>query len=335
MTNVNKFTVSIGDITHTLKSFQNVFGGHTDNNLYTFDNSYCKGHIMAFHLLPKVEMLVHEGYFNEQILIERLPRTSQNCITIAISLNKNLKFDSELNNSNSPSASSVIIHNEKLPFELKFDKGSHAQWIIFHMDVALVEETSAFRNHKKLPEILFKQEAFFLIENITWKMEQYFQDVFKWKIGDIGIVPKIHARGLDLLHSIFMMLFQREQKDYEVNVHTQDFTLLMNIRDEISANIGNPITIEALAKEHCMSTSKLRKLFKNVFGMPFRDYVFTKKMEKAASLISEGLSMAEIAYMLGYSNPSKFSSAFQKYHGILPIQFKSKINAYKEYCLHS
>ncbi|PXX98931.1 hypothetical protein DF185_16290 [Marinifilum breve] len=326
-----KITFNPKNYETTFQSLKKVFGGTIDNYLYTYDHKLCTGHIRSHPLFPGVELMVHEGYFHENVLIERLPRLNSNGLCIAATLNENLEFESHLNPSPIPKSSAFLVHNEKFPLELKFKKGLHAQWIIFHICKGALDNTKSLRNNKELPYIFETQDPVFFIDNLNWKMEKYIQEIFNCNVGEFGIVPRTHANAWELLYCIAMRLFQREKTEYSTQIHSSDFSCLVEIKSKISENIGLPITIESLAQENCMSTSKLRKLFKMVYGMPFREYVFSEKMEKATKFLSEGSSISETAYLLGYNNISKFSSAFKKYHGILPTQFKDKIKAFEEY----
>ncbi len=55
------------------------------------------------------------------------------------------------------------------------------------------------------------------------------------------------------------------------------------------------------------------------------DYVRNFKMKKAAKLILEGnLSIAEISDQTGFGTQSHFSTAFKKYFGVSPKDYKEK-----------
>jgi len=57
------------------------------------------------------------------------------------------------------------------------------------------------------------------------------------------------------------------------------------------------------------------------------------RMEAAAKLLDEGkMSIHDIASSVGYSNQSRFASAFRKRHGSSPMEYerKSKLSEYDE-----
>lgn len=66
----------------------------------------------------------------------------------------------------------------------------------------------------------------------------------------------------------------------------------------------------------------LCKLFKKQAGITPNEYLLSRKMEYAARLLTDGMSMAQIAELLGYSTPYNFSRAFKKQYGIAPKLYK-------------
>lgn len=80
-----------------------------------------------------------------------------------------------------------------------------------------------------------------------------------------------------------------------------------------------PPTIKELARAVTMSESKLKKIFKTVYGLPPYEYFQKQRMQKAMTLLQSGEhSIKDVGYTLGYSNLSNFTLAFKKAFGVLP-----------------
>jgi len=72
-----------------------------------------------------------------------------------------------------------------------------------------------------------------------------------------------------------------------------------------------------------MSESKLKKLFKQSFGMGLYEYYQKNRMHISKELILSGkYSISEIGTKLGYQNLGNFSTAFKKEFNCLPSQVK-------------
>ena len=91
--------------------------------------------------------------------------------------------------------------------------------------------------------------------------------------------------------------------------------------------VGDPAAydgIEALAAEYGMSASRLRTVFKGVFGTSVYGYVREHRLERAAaSLLGGERGIAAIAQEAGYANPSKFAAAFKGRFGVTPTQYRN------------
>lgn len=81
--------------------------------------------------------------------------------------------------------------------------------------------------------------------------------------------------------------------------------------------------IDFLAEEASMSASKLKGLFKKVYGNSIFQYYQEKQMMLAFELLKGNSSVKEVSQTLGYDNPSNFTLAFKKHHKFLP----SEVNA--------
>ena len=86
-----------------------------------------------------------------------------------------------------------------------------------------------------------------------------------------------------------------------------------------------PPTIRELAREAAMSESKLKKVFKGVYGLPPYEYYQRQRMQKAKLMLTSGeYSVKDVGYTLGYANLSNFTLAFKKVFGKLPSHLLSK-----------
>ena len=73
----------------------------------------------------------------------------------------------------------------------------------------------------------------------------------------------------------------------------------------------------------------LGKLFKKECGIKFSNYLMRVRMEKAKQLMAvcDDLKMYEVARKVGLGdNAAYFGQVFRKYTGLLPSEYKSKVN---------
>ena len=81
--------------------------------------------------------------------------------------------------------------------------------------------------------------------------------------------------------------------------------------------------IEPMAKTVHTSPTKLKALFKDIYGRTMFQYYQDKQMQMAMELLRQPSStVKQVAELLGYENASNFTAAFKKYHGFLPSEVK-------------
>ena len=104
---------------------------------------------------------------------------------------------------------------------------------------------------------------------------------------------------------------------------SRDRRRVYEARDYLSQHYASPPTIPQLARMVGMNQTKLKAAFKQRLNVSLYEYVLQRRMEVAAQMLVEAeLSVAEIAYRVGYDYPANFSCAFKRYYGRLPRDWK-------------
>jgi len=84
-------------------------------------------------------------------------------------------------------------------------------------------------------------------------------------------------------------------------------------------------SLSRLAKLINLSQGYLSTVFKQLFGIPFQDYVHNFRLEKSKILLlSTSYKVYEIAEKTGFEDPNYFSSSFKKHYGISPNKFREQ-----------
>lgn len=132
-----------------------------------------------------------------------------------------------------------------------------------------------------------------------------------------------------LLERFFIQLFQNVDEDIQkISITDAQQTDLEKLRNILEENI----TEERVEPDHMMKGlqtpyNELEKLFIQMYGKTVYEYFKTKKIEYAFNqLIHTNKSVADIAFEIGYANPSNFSNAFRKKYHINPQDMRTKKN---------
>ncbi len=108
-----------------------------------------------------------------------------------------------------------------------------------------------------------------------------------------------------------------------MQLNTIDRARLNKVKDILSANLDNPPSLTELSQEIGLNTTKLKREFKEVFGVPVFKYLQNERLNTAHKMISQKLAtVQEAAWHVGYDSLSSFSNAFANKFGYRPSQIK-------------
>jgi AraC-like DNA-binding protein len=132
----------------------------------------------------------------------------------------------------------------------------------------------------------------------------------------------VQNRIMKILENFFSWMYQQmSQVQLTIRLSRDEVDKLMEIESVLINDLSSAPTINQLSRKAAMSPSKLKKQFKDVYGLPLYEYFQKHRMNKARELLLSGnRSIKEVGLELGYSNLSNFSLAFKKVFNHLPSE---------------
>ncbi|MGT2934576.1 YSIRK-targeted surface antigen transcriptional regulator [Streptococcus castoreus] len=97
--------------------------------------------------------------------------------------------------------------------------------------------------------------------------------------------------------------------------------IIIAIIQQLKNNLNSNIKTSDIARQFHMSESKLRKIFKEETHVTIQQYFLNLKIEAAKQLLSEGITLTQIAETFAFSSPSNFSRTFKKLVGMSPTDY--------------
>jgi AraC family transcriptional regulator len=92
--------------------------------------------------------------------------------------------------------------------------------------------------------------------------------------------------------------------------------------EHIQANLASDLNLSDLADLVDMSSRQFFRLFSNTFGVTPHRYVTNQRVARAKDLLAAGMSLVDIAHLLGFASQSHFTDVFSKTVGISPGRFR-------------
>ena len=97
---------------------------------------------------------------------------------------------------------------------------------------------------------------------------------------------------------------------------------LKQAREYILKHIEKPPTLGELAKLVGLNGYQLKAGFKEIYGNTVYGYLLDHKLNNARVLLdSRKYQVTQVAYQIGYTNPSHFITAFKKKFGVTPKKY--------------
>ena len=131
----------------------------------------------------------------------------------------------------------------------------------------------------------------------------------------------LRIKAEELICRLLIEMEKRDEKHlYALNSH--DLQNIYKVKEQILDHLQTPPVINELAISASMSPSKLKRLFRQIFGNSIFSYYQEFRMKEAARLLKEEkLSVSDTGYQMGFTNLSHFSRVFKEHIGMKPKQY--------------
>lgn len=137
---------------------------------------------------------------------------------------------------------------------------------------------------------------------------------------------ELHAASL-----MIAMLAETARYQYATIPEQQHREILSRpVRERLASyiedNLGENITLQALAKIADLSIFHFSRAFRQHFGLPPYQYVLSRRLERARQQVTQtALTLTAIALQCGFSSPGQFSTQFRRYFGQTPSAMRNNL----------
>lgn len=108
------------------------------------------------------------------------------------------------------------------------------------------------------------------------------------------------------------------------NIYREKNATFKAVEQYITDNIKEELDLESTAAKFNLSPYYFSRTFKEIVGYNFSDYVNMMRIKAAKEFLkNNSMSIKEVCYLVGYSDPNYFSKVFKKYEGLSPSEFKA------------
>ena len=135
-----------------------------------------------------------------------------------------------------------------------------------------------------------------------------------------GLSSAFFDHGLDLI--LRRLTTQHSKLPSPRAVKPLSSKQLQKALDLIESRIDSDLRVHEIADLLGRDRRNLTRAFRDSTGYAPYEYLTNRRMERAKELLSTKCSILDIAMMVGYSNPAKFSAAFHRIYGCNPSTWR-------------
>lgn len=301
-----------------IEKFASQLGITCSDNFLQIPSSLGEGYIKEIHLESDLKILIHKYQLKQGLTIRRLVANKpHDTLTFRFisraSMNKNYLSNVQVLNCY-VAIDDLIIPDETVYYVI-VSISKNKLMALTELNAEMREVNSFFNSLNKL---LLYQEA------VTFEMNKILEELSE--LQEYGKLEKFYykMRIIELLYLFFNRFFKRSVQN-AAHANKFDIEKIITTEKFILRDLSVQPNLSSLATEAGMSGTKMKTLFKQIFGSSIYNYYQHARMTEAASLLrnNKNLSVSEVGYQLGFTNLSHFSRVFEEHIGVKPKKYSS------------
>jgi AraC-like DNA-binding protein len=313
--------IEVKGVNAILPPFVNLLGMEIDKTgTIRIPEQYGKGYVRVFTFEPGIRMLIRNYELHEELKIQRTDNKDSN--ERAIISFQNI-FSSNISEpSTNKSLPSVQVYSDNIDYEIIYPGKTKYQSINIGIEIEYLRKLLDTHYENHILKFITEKQRFFLFEElISPPIQKVTNEIVGAEIPEDLQNFYFKVKAEELICLLFVELLKRKNTNISA-INTNDIQTIYSIRDKIIFDLSTPPVLADLATQACMSESKLKNLFKQVFGNSIYNYFQNLRMQEAARLLGEGkLTVSDVGYQLGFSNLSHFSRLFEEHIGVKPKKY--------------
>ena len=115
----------------------------------------------------------------------------------------------------------------------------------------------------------------------------------------------------------------QKAKIEQIQVKGNNDALMERVMKYMNEHLADPdLNVEKLTEDVGISRAQLHRKLKEIAGVSAGEFIRNLRLEQAARLIEEGqINITQVAYSVGFSNQTHFSTVFKKHYGMSPSEY--------------
>ena len=300
-------------VPNILKRLAHLLGTKIENGRLDIPEQFGKGYCAGFVFNEHIRMFISNYELNEDIMVEN-PDVNV--------LGKMIFFKFQNIIPSMEAAPSVLIATSRVNTDDVISIHTNTATINIEVNADYLNSLFEFSEKSPVLQSLLQNTQPLLFEQVVYSsLQRIVNEIMTESVNEVFKLFFLRIKAEELVCKLLMELEKRDEKRlYALNIH--DIQTIYKIKEKMLEQLGIPPIIRELAISANMSPTKLKRLFKQIFGNSIFSYYQEFRMKEAARLLKdEKLSVSEVGYQLGFTNLSHFSRVFNEYTGMKPKRY--------------
>ena len=307
-------------VPNILTKFAELLGTEVKNGKMEIPEKFGRGYCAGFVFNEHIRMLILNYELYEDIEVENPDLHIPRKIQIFKFQNIIPKTETSSIGKQSKAIPSVliatgIISDAIIPIDTK------NATIIIEVDETYLNELDFPEKSPVLQGVLQNTQPLLFEQIIYPALQKIVDEIVAGAVDETFEQFFLRIKAEELIYRLFVELEKRDEKHlYSLNIH--DIRSIYKVKEQMLECLEIPPIINELAVCAGMSASKLKRVFRQIFGNSIFSYYQEFRMKEAARLLKEEkLSVSDVGYKLGFTNLSHFARVFEAHIGMKPKQF--------------
>ena len=305
-----------------LKKFAQLLGTEVKNWRLDIPEKFGSGYCTGFVFNEHIRMLIFNYELKENLTIEN-PDINATSRTILFKFQNIFPATETLHAGKKlKTTPSVLIATKSLSTDVVIPIHSNTATINIEVDSNYLNGLFDLSEKSPVLQTLLQNMQPLLFEQMIYpSLQKIVDEIASEQVENIFKPFLLRVKAEELVCKLLIELEKRDEKHlYALNI--QDIQAMYKVREKMIEHMVTPPVIVELVIVANMSPTKLKRLFKQIFGNSIFNYYQEFRMKEAANLLKDKkLSVSDVGYKLGFTNLSHFSRVFADHTGMKPKQF--------------
>lgn len=282
------------------------------------------GYIKRYNFSSAMQMMIVQCVMHEEITFKRYSLGKEEIISLGF---RNVVPHRAVEGNIIKRSPSVLVSRTDFEIEFQYPAGTPINLIIIIIKINLLKQLLYADQNiiSQLQPIFSIDQPFHFEEVMSAEIQAVASQLQKVQTTDPLRLFYCRLKAEEMIYLFFQSLLKRgDVFNYALN--NEDIKMLYHIRACLIQDISVVPNLPELARSACMSESKMKKLFKQIFGKSIYNYYQHFRMMEAAYVIREKkFSVSQAGHHVGFTSLSHFTTVFEAHLGVKPKKYSKEM----------